>query len=192
VPFSDVDLERLYAYGHMLLRKLPDEGDERDTVSLSEDVALRYYRLEKEAYGDLELKPSDVAQIPGAYDLGTRTAEDEKMALSTLLDKLNARFETEFDAQDLIGGVQDQLVADERMRKAAEANNKANFSYIFNPALDKALIDRHEGHRDFINQLFDNKDLMGFFRRMMLDQVYERLEGERDADLQEGREAWPP
>ena len=32
VPFSDVDLERLYVYGQMLLRKLPDDGEERDEV----------------------------------------------------------------------------------------------------------------------------------------------------------------
>ena len=180
VPFSDVDLERLYVYGQMLLRKLPDEGELRDDVVLGDDVALRYYRLEKEAEGDLELAPGQTAELEGPTDVGTRAAKDELAHLSTLIDRLNERFETDFDVQDLIDGVQDQLVADARMRQAAEANDKANFSHVFNPALDKALLDRHEGHREFINQLFERDDLMRVFRRMMLDEVYERLEGGGD------------
>jgi type I restriction enzyme R subunit len=161
----------------MLLRKLPDDGVERGEVILGDDVALRYYRLEKEAEGDLGLAPGQTAELEGPTDVGTRAAEDELAPLSTLIDRLNQRFETDFDVQDLIDGVQDQLVADARMRQAAEANDKANFSHVFNPALDKALLDRHEGHREFINQLYERDDLIRVFRRMMLDEVYERLEG---------------
>lgn len=138
-------------------------------------MALQYYRLEKEAEGDLELQPGEVGEIRGPSDVGTREADDEKAPLSTLIERLNDRFGTDFDAQDLIDGVQDQLVADERIRTAQRANDRANFSYVFNPALDKALVDRHENHRDFINQLFDRGDLMAFFRGKMLDEVYERL-----------------
>ncbi|MEM9656066.1 MAG: type I restriction endonuclease subunit R, partial [Actinomycetota bacterium] len=176
VPFSDVDLERLYLFGQALLRILPLDTDPVDDVSLGDDVALHYYRLEKEAEGDLDLQPGTIAELEGSYDTGTRMAEDQQVPLSTLVELLNERFGTDFDAQDLIGGVQDQLVADERMRKAAAANDKANFSYLFNPALDKALIDRHESHREFINQLFERQDMMDVFRRMMLDEVYARLE----------------
>jgi hypothetical protein len=97
--------------------------------------------------------------------------------LSTIIDALNERFGTEFDAQDLVDGVTAQLVSDERIQTAARNNRKDGFAYVFNPALDDALIDRHGKHGDFVDKVFSDEQLGRFFRTLMLDQVYERLTG---------------
>lgn len=61
------------------------------------------------------------------------------------------------------------------MQKAASANDKDNFRYVLEPALDEALIDRHAKHGSFIDRVFSDEDLLGFFRRRMLDEVYGQL-----------------
>ncbi len=61
------------------------------------------------------------------------------------------------------------------LRQAARVNDKGNFQVPFNEALDDALVGRHEKHGDFINQLFQDEALGAFFRSVMLDQVYGRL-----------------
>jgi type I restriction enzyme R subunit len=175
VPFFDVDLEKLYAFGRMLLRKLP-QADRGAPVDLGDDVALHYYRLEKQAEGSLVLEVAGAQKIPGPSEIGTGAAKHEKEALSKLIDRLNERFGTDFDAQDLIDGVTQQLIADASIQQAARANDKLNFGYVFNDALDEALIGRHANHRAFIDALFSNEEMLKMFRRAMLDDIYRKLE----------------
>lgn len=175
VPFSDVDLEKRYAFGRMLLRKLPRKGESSPPLDLGDDVALRYYRLEKVADGALGLTPEGTQEIAGPTETGTQVAETPFEHLSRLIDLINERFATDFDAQDLIDGVREQLVADEGMQQAARANTKENFRYTFEPALDEALVDRHAEHGRFIDRLFSDAELLAFFRRRMLEDVYRQL-----------------
>lgn len=123
----------------------------------------------------VSIKKAAHGEVSGPTETGTRRAEEEKAPLSSLIEKLNARFETEFDAQDLIDGVTEQLVADEQIQEAARVNDKANFGFVLRKELNKVLVDRHDGHRQFIDRLFGDVEMMAFFRRVMLDEVYGRL-----------------
>ena len=175
VPFSDVDLEKLYAYGKMLLKKLPRKGEGTPQVALGDDVALHYYRLQKQVEGDILLAAEGTQALYGPGETGTGKANDEKEKLSRLIKVVNDRFGTDFDAQDLIDGVTDQLVADEKMQQAAGANDRANFEFVGGPAFDGALIDRHAEHGRFIDRVFSDEDVLRFLRSKVLDEVYERL-----------------
>jgi len=179
VPFSDVDLEKLYAFGRMLLKKLPRKGEDTGPVVIDDDVELRYYRLEKQAEGPIDLVAEGPGELWGPSETGTGMERGAKEPLSQLIDRINERFGTDFDVQDLIDGVTHQLVEDEEMQRAARANDKANFGYVFFDALDEALINRHANHRAFIDALFSNDDMLQLFRRAMLDDVYQRLGKDR-------------
>ena len=48
MPFSDVDLEKLFTYGRFLLKKLP-RTSQNDKFKLGDEVSLEYYRLQKMA-----------------------------------------------------------------------------------------------------------------------------------------------
>ena len=48
MPFTDVELEKFYAYTRFLLKKLPRKSQE-DRFQLGDEVALEYYRLDKVA-----------------------------------------------------------------------------------------------------------------------------------------------
>ncbi len=175
VPFSDVDLEKLYVYGKMLLKKLPRKGEGSPKVVLGDDVALHYYRLQKQAQGDLPLAADGTQELYGPSETGTGKAKDDKERLSKLIQVVNDRFGTDFDAQDLIDGVTDQLMADEDVQRAAEANERANFDFVGAPAFDDALVDRHAKHASFIDRVFSDDEILKFLRKKVLDEVYGRL-----------------
>ncbi len=113
--------------------------------------------------------------VDGPAETGTGLKKEHVEKLSTIIEAINARFGTEFDVQDLVDGVTEQLAADEKIQTAARNNAKENFAYVFNPALDDALVDRHGKHADFIDKVFSDENLGTVFRAMMLDQVYGRL-----------------
>jgi len=69
---------------------------------------------------------------------GSRKEPNE--LLSTVIQVINERFAAEFDAQDLVDDVTQQLLADEIVQQAAAANDTANFKFIFDDKLDKAWI----------------------------------------------------
>ena len=54
MPFSDIELERLYTYSRFLLKKLPREGIS-DRFKLGDEVALEYYRLQKMSEGSITI-----------------------------------------------------------------------------------------------------------------------------------------
>ncbi len=175
VPFSDTGLEKLYAFGKMLMRKIPTKGETNPAVDLGEDVALKYYRLQKEAEGDLALTPEGQQELYGPSATGTGKAKEDKVKLSTLIELVNDRFGTDFDAQDLIDGVTNQLLNDEKVQKAAQANDRANFGFAGKDAFDDALIERHGKHAEFIDRVFGDKEILEFLRGKVLDEVYAQL-----------------
>ena len=174
VPFSDLDLEKLYAFGKKLLSFLPnDRGG--PPIDLGDDVALKYYRLQKEAEGTLKLAADGEGIVYGPTDTGTAKPRDDKEKLSRLIDLVNDRFGTNFDAQDLLDGVRDQLAADPELAQAARANDRKNFEFVGAPAFEGALIDRHAKHGDFIDRLFSEEEILRFIRARMLDDIYKTL-----------------
>ena len=179
VPFDDPDLEKLYAYGRLLLKKLPRTGS--GPLDLGDDVALKpqSYQLRKLADGDLELEPGKGKPLKGPVETGTG-GKGPVEKLSTIIEIINQRFGTDYDAQDLVDGVTEQLVEDEEVQQAAHANDKANFGFVFKPKLDGALVDRHDKHGKFINAVFEDPAVGELFRSWMLDTVYERV---RSADV---------
>jgi len=174
VPFVDVRLEQLYAYGRMLLKKLP--RDTTGPVDLGDEVALKSFVLKKQHDDqDLNLEEGKGGPLKPPGHTGTGAGKGPQVKLSEIIKLINQRFGTEFDAQDLVDGVTEQLVADAAIRQAADANHKTNFGYVFTPKLDEALLDRHAKHAEFIDRVFADADVGRLFRSLMLEEVYGRL-----------------
>jgi type I restriction enzyme, R subunit len=174
VPFVDIMLEQLYAFGRMLLKKLP--RDSSGAVDLGDEVALKSFVLKKQNdEQDLGLEDGEGGTLKPPGDTGTGKGKGPEVKLSEIIKLINDRFGTEFDAQDLVDGVTDQLVADNTIRQAADANDKENFGYVFTPKLDEALLDRHAKHGEFIDRVFADADMGRMFRSEMLRLVYGRL-----------------
>ena len=105
-----MELEKLYAFGRLLITKLRVDEDGGPLV-LDDDVTLAYYRLTRTHEGSLSLPSGESATVSGPTDVGTgRTKEDDRVRLSEIVDVLNQRFSTEFSKEDQL--YFDQIVGD--------------------------------------------------------------------------------
>jgi len=182
IPFQDSDLEKLYTYIRFLLMKLPlrDSGSAYD---FDNDVALKYYRLQKISEGSIILEKGHGGEIQGPTSVGTGVDHDKTIELSQLIDILNERFGTEFKPGDQLffDSIKEDAVADDKLRQAAVANTMENFSYVFHKALEGIFINRMEQNEEITAKFIDQEEFRNLVGRVLLKQVYEQIRTEAQA-----------
>lgn len=175
IPFTDVNLEKLFTYCTFLLKVLPK--DSSDKFKLGDEVSLEYYRLQLIAKTNIVLDPLGEYGLDGENLSGIRTKKDEKAALSEIIDVLNKRFSTEFtDADKLFfDAIEEELYADDKLRQQAQANSIENFKYGFDDVFMDKAISRMEQNQEIFSKMMDSKEFGGTVRDYMLKKVYERF-----------------
>lgn len=184
VPFQDPNLEKLYAYGRMLLTKLP-RPETGGPLDLDDDVILASLKLKKEAEGDLGLKKGEGGELTGPGATGTGSGKPPKELLSTIIQAINQRFGLDLPdhINEFLGGVSDALVGTDEVRLGAEANDKANFAHIFNGALEGTMAEHLEDNTDFVTLFFQDPELRKFLTARLLNDVYDRVRKMREEEL---------
>lgn len=179
IPFQDSDLEKLYSYIRFLLTKLP-RGDRGPVYNFDDEVALKFYRLQKISEGSITLEPGKQEPVSGPTDVGTGIARGEEIELSKLIDFLNERFGTEFKPGDQLffDSIREDAVADTNLREAAIANTMENFSYVFRKALEGLFIDRMEQNEEITAKFLNEKDFQKAVTGHLLEQVYRQIRAE--------------
>lgn len=179
IPYQDSELEKFYAFVRNLISKLPPRGDGQ-AFSLDDEVALRYFRLQQMTEGSINLAMGEADPLKGPTDVGTQGAKDEAVALSSLVDKLNARFGTDFTEADQL--FFDQISAsaeeNEKIVEAAKANNLANFSAFLERILDELFIDRMEHNEEIFSRVMTDKAFRSAAHVHLAEEIFKRV---RDA-----------
>ena len=180
IPYQDSDLEKLYTYLRFLLTKLPKRDSEMD-MHLEDEVELQYYRLQKISEGQIDLTTGSTQSLKGPTDVGTG-GDDEDIRLSELIDILNERFGTNFTQADQLffDQIQEEAVESEPLQKAAKANSKEDFRYVFEKAFEGLVIDRMEGNEEIFEKLMSNKDFRGLAVEDLLGKVYKELKQDKE------------
>lgn len=174
-PFTDVNLHKLYVFLNYMLRKLPKKPNER--VYLADDVALEYYRNEKVFEGSIALEQQGRANLDGQQHGGSATSpEEEKERLSSIIDRMNEKFGTEFDPQDKLSRDQlvEDMIQDEDLEDRAKNNSMDNFAFTFEDRFMDFLIDRMTD-RNFFQKMMENEEQRTFLMNEMKEEVYWRL-----------------
>lgn len=176
IPFQDVQLEKFYAYGRLLLTKLP-KTDLAERLKLTDEVALEYYRLQKASEGAIKLEVLGEVGVPGISEAGIQRAKAGKAVLSEIIEILNERFGTDFDNADKLffDQIEEELISDEKLQMQARSNTIDNFKYGFDEAFLAKLIERMEDNQGIFEKILDDKEFGEVVRKWMLQKVYERL-----------------
>ena len=179
MPFWDIDLEKLYSYTRFLLTKLP-RGDRGPLYHFDEEVALKYYRLQKVSDGSISLEPGKAGEVSGPTEVGTGVARSEEIELSKLIDILNDRLGTQFKPGDQLffDSIREDAVADTDLRQAALANTMENFGYVFARALEGLFIDRMDQNEEITAKFMNEADFRNFVTRHLLERVYSQIRDE--------------
>ena len=176
IPYQDSDLEQLYAFVRNLLAKLPPPGDGHAFV-LDDEVALRFFRLQQMTEGSIDLSEGEAGPLKGPTDVGTARAKEEEVALSSLIDRLNERFGTDFTEADQL--FFDQISAsaenDESIAEVARANNFANFSSYLDRMLNDLFIARMEGNEEIFARVMTDSEFRAAAHEHLAREVFRRV-----------------
>jgi len=177
IPYQDSDHEKLYTYARFLLTKLPVDKDSR-RVQIDDEVELKYYRLQKISEGSIDLKAGEAEPLKGPVDVGTGQP-DEEVQLSTLVDKLNERFGTEFKPADQLffEQVRETAIANEQLRQAGMANSIENFEPVFNRQLENLFLERMEGNEEIFVRLMNDEAFRNVAASHLMRAVYSQIRG---------------
>lgn len=176
IPYQDSDLERLYAFVRNLLAKLPPPGDGQAFV-LDDEVALRFFRLQQVTEGSINLTNGEADPLKGPTDVGTGGSKDEEVTLSSLIDRLNERFGTDFMEADQLFFDQIRATAenDENIAEAARANNFANFASYFDRMLDELFIARMEGNEEIFSRVMTDTEFRSAAHEHLAREIFRRV-----------------
>jgi len=178
IPFQDSDLEKLYSFIRFLLRKLPK--DKGPVYDFDDEVALKYYRLQKISEGAIILESEEGGEVKGPTDVGTGKDHEDLIELSELIEIINERFGTEFKPADQLffDSIREDAAADTKLQQAAMANNMENFSFVFLKALEGIFIDRMEQNEEMTAKFMNDKKFKDVVGKHLLKQVYEQIREE--------------
>lgn len=176
MPFSDVDLEKLFTYTRFLYKKLP-RTSQQDKFKLGDEVSLEYYRLQKIAENNIAMESKGKYELEGGGAAGLRLSKEDEAALSEIIEVLNKRFATEFNTADKLffDQLEEELATDEKLQEQAKNNPIENFKYGFEDMFMDKLIGRMEQNQDIFAKMMDDKEFGELVKGYMLKKVYERL-----------------
>ena len=176
IPYQDSDLEKLYAYGRFLLKKIPRNA-EVPKIDLSGDIDLKFYRLEKVSEGSIILNDGKVPPpLKGATAVGTGSA-DKYFPLTDLVNSLNERFGTNFTIADQLffEQITETAIANDSLKQAAKVNSKDNFAPVLQKHLEDLFVERMDGNEKIFTQFMNNEDFQNEVFKKLLTSIYERL-----------------
>ena len=183
IPYQDSDLEQLYAFVRNLLSKLPPPGDGQAFV-LDDEVALRFFRLQQMTEGSIDLSEGEASPLKGPTDVGTAQVKDEEIALSSLVDRLNERFGTNFTEADQLFFEQIRVSAEnnENIAEAARANNLSDFASYLDRMLDELFIARMEGNEEIFSKVMTDTAFRSAAHEHLATEIFLRVREKQDVE----------
>ena len=150
MTFTDVALEKVYAFGRSLNKKLPKrEHPHLSDVLASVDLdSFRVQRTHESLQLSLEAEDSEVDGI--GSDVGT-IREPEQDFLSNIVQALNDAYQTDFTAEDRvdIATIHQKVHDNVELRQVMEGNNtETNKRYKFEEVINQILL-------EFVNNKLD-------------------------------------
>ena len=177
IPYQDSELEKLYAYGRFLLKKLP-RSPQAPKIDLSGDIELKFYRLEKISEGKIDLTEGKAEPLRGASAVGSQP--DKEVPLSQLIDSLNERFGTNFTPADQLffEQITETAIANDSIKQAAQVNTKENFAPVLEKHLENLFIERMDGNEKIFMQVMNSEEFKAVVFKKLLSSIYESINNE--------------
>ncbi|MBI2389098.1 MAG: type I restriction endonuclease subunit R [Deltaproteobacteria bacterium] len=176
MPFTDTDLEKLYAYARFLESKLPQDR-KKTPLKLDGEVALKYYRLDKISEGSLILKVGEPVALRAPTDVGTRKAKEDEAKLSEIIEIVNERFGTEFTKADQL--LFDQFIEaatqDQEVVQRALANPLDNFAVSMEDKVKELMGDRLEQNQELVTRYLNDAQFQGVIFPLLVKSIYDAV-----------------
>ena len=187
VKFIDVDLEKLYSLGHLLLTKIQPSQQE-SPFTLPQGIELEAYRIQETFSGSINLDNTAETELqaPAIKGSGTPTAR-AAVPLSQVIQEFNNRYGVNLTDADkvCVETVTERLSQNEKLKQQVQVNaDKAQTT--FNETAQKQMISLFRanipGFQDFYSKTKKNKDFetarLTWMFAQFIDKVKEPDRGE--------------
>jgi type I restriction enzyme, R subunit len=181
VGYADADLERLYLYCRLLMRRLPKEPGAGVDIG---ETTLSHLRIDKVGHENLALQPSGAHLIPGFSPDGGAAREIEEKPLSEVIEELNERFGLDLSTSDQILMVQQivSLAEDEKLQAVALNNDLERFGQVADPELDNIVARNHDRNSAFVGRYFDNPEFQAAVKEEARRRAYSLIQSPSRAE----------
>jgi type I restriction enzyme R subunit len=176
VDYDNKDLEKLSLYARHLRPLLREKLEEEDDIDLS-NVALSHYRLSILRQQDLVMETHGSYGLTPGNELGSAKAKDKKEEfLSQILARLNDLFVTDGlsdgDLTNYAQTIRDKVRENKSVMDQIQ-NNTPEQAMLgdFPKALDDAVMDSSEAHRNQMMQILSNTEVAKGFARVVFDLI---------------------
>ncbi len=171
MPFSDVNLEKIFLFNKFLSKKLPTINNPLP-FNVLEDVDMDSYKIVNKGEKEIKLK-SEGELKPISAGVG-EFAPDINTKLSKILQALNDAFGTDFTEDDkvFLGRVKDHLLENKELLNKMEHNSKENVKAVFDKYFNQEMTGLLNSNMKFYKRLVDNEKLKSKLKSALFDLVY--------------------
>ena len=182
LPFSDVALEKLYAFARNLRRLLPHTREELP-LEIQQNIDMESYRIQQTGSGKVSLDPKGKAGALDPVDTkGTRERTPEELeALSRIIADLNERFGIELGPEHrlTLGRMMERLEEDAALDAAAKVNTLENIRIAFDHKVEAIIQEIVDINFDLYKRITDDQSFGEVIKNHLFDQY---LSKHRDAE----------
>ena len=184
ITFTDADLEKLYQFGRLLLRKLP-VNREQLPVEIQQNIDMDSYRLQQTSSGKLPLEKGThpLEPLKEKQVFGPRPEQVE--ALSAILKDLNERFGTDFTEADkvIIEHLESRLNEDAALQTSVKVNVPENARLTFDHVANDKIQELIDTHFKFYKQINDDANFSRFFLDWLFERYLKRVRGQEEGNV---------
>ncbi|MBI4677160.1 MAG: type I restriction endonuclease subunit R [Elusimicrobia bacterium] len=173
ITFVDTDLEKLYNFGRMLLRKLP-LPEIVLPVEIRKNIDMDSYRIEQKTSGGIPLPRGTAELEPQGPKDGYRMPPEELETLSQIIKLLNERFGTDFTEKDrvFIEQLEERLAGDAALAASVQVNPPENARLTFEHVVNDRLQEMMDSNFKFYKQVTDDPEFAKFFLGWLFERYY--------------------
>lgn len=174
--FTDPELEKLYTFGRLLLRKLPIEK-EKLPVEIQQAIDIESYRLDKTSSGTIGLNRGQGEMSPENPLTATQLNPGDIEALSEIIKELNQRFGTDFTENDrlVIRQLEEHLAAIPMLEQTVRVNTPENAMLTFKAVLENLLQELIDTQFKFYKQVNANPDFAQTLTKFLFERYRKSL-----------------
>ena len=172
MPFSDVNLEKLFIFNKFLSKKLPSINQPLPFI-VREDVDMDSYKIIDK--GEKQIILDSDGELKSMSSVATGYTEEEKAKLSQIIKDLNDTFGTDFTDDDrvFLERVKANLLGNEELLQKMEHNSPENVKAVFEKYFDKEMTELLNNNMDFYKRVVDNDKLRNTLKLALFDLLYE-------------------
>ena len=168
-PLKDVGLEKLFVFLRFLLPLLPAKKGENPLEVLGM-VDMEKLAVRKNDKKDIGLKRGETKVDPLNYGGGATLTDEEREALSKIIEDLNTRFNTSFTADEVmvIKQLEKKIGEDEALQQQLKNGSRHAVEATFRQVAEDAFQDLVNDNFKFYKKVSDDEEVSNeFFARLL-------------------------